>query len=281
MRFASSLYFSLALLTSATGGVSLMSADAEACSYAIPDTIAVRPAADETGIPTNAQLWLTSAGVTEVKIEGSGGVIDTAVKQLKVHPFGAGAMYRVTPATSLAPSTRYTVTVKRNTTTESSFSFTTGTGPQAKVPDAPTGLKASARVTMGDSCYEGHPFAVRVTTNEVADTAVYELQISVDGGSTFAVEKYAATPQFEVTADALPSPIYRVRPLAITGVGADEPGLPKQGAPASTSGKDAEDPSNPDDSGGCVATRASGSSLLVLAAMGLMGGALRRRRDAR
>lgn len=290
MRLLRPLPLALLALASLGAGASLTPRPAEACSYAPPKTAAIRPAAGETGVPTNARIWLTGAGLAEVALHGGDGAVAVEVTQLKLYPTWAGALYRITPAAPLAPDTRYTVTVTGQGEAATSFSFTSGAGPQDKAPDGPTALSASARETYGNSCYDGHPYAVTVTTDAVAGAALYELQVSQDDGETFATVLYAATPRLETVADALPTPLYRVRPLAITGVGAAEPSLPlaevadeRTQGDRDRIGEPVKPPEPKKGGGGCAATDVGGSTPSLLLAMAVLGWAQwqRRRRGAR
>lgn len=289
----------LAPLALVAGGALLLPRAAEACSYAAAKPAAVRPVAEETGVPTNAQLWLTGSSVTEVTLTAGASAVPVAVTALKVYPVHLDRLYQVKPAALLSPGTRYTVTIKSSYHPDVSFSFTSGAGELRTAPDAPATLGAGARqLEAGNSCYDGLPFLVKVSAPAVPGAALYELQASTDGGERFASLGFSASSTIELPAAALPSPVYRLRPLAITGLGTDEELLPIAevpenempldripGAPAPPgSPEPAPLPDPPKKNSGCSASGAGGSSSALWLASAILGWSLwqrRRRRGAR
>ena len=244
---------------------------AEACTPAQPYISAVRPAADEAAVPTNARIWLVGLGVKEVTLTAGTTTITTQLAQ----PVEDRIYFRATPSQPLLPNTRYTVTAKSDQVAEPRvYSFTTGAGEDLRVPAAPAKLAVTAQRVKAEedpapcsSAFDG--YRIEIDAAPVEGAALYEL--AVLQGGRYVVTALSEQPILADVSARLPTPMYRVRPVAITGLGADDGSLPSEQA------NDAEN----EGEGGCSASSGTGSSSLLALMAGLLGWSLWRRRGVR
>lgn len=248
----------VALVALVTAGTSLLAPRlAEACSPPFPQTRAELPAPQDTAVPTNAHLWI-EGNLQTVTIRPEVGIsLPTALAQV------GSLLVQVKPRTALEPNTRYIVDVDTREPSEPlSFGFTTGAGPEVQVPAAPDSLAVVASElppgTVGDCIGEG--FRVSIQSSSVEGAAFYQLLERRPDG--FGVVETARTPSFSRTVSAMPTPVYAIRPVAISGLGPEDEQLPSKSAntylplPGS------------DDDGGCSASPSGasfgGTALLAL-----------------
>lgn len=289
MHLARPLPLALLALASLGAGASLMPRAAEACSYAPLEPSAVRPQPNETNVPTNAHLWISGSGITAVTLEGGGDQVPVALTFLPSFPQPQfDKMYRARPSRPLLPSTLYKVTATSQFGASATYSFTTGPGESLEVPAVPRSLAVGLfRNPSLNSCIGGSWYTFSTPS---VGAAFYELQQSTDDGATFQAIGYSTTSQFQIYGSEVPSPLFRVRPLAITGLGADEDSLPVEevsGEPAGDRIGEPGEPVKPPEpkkgGGGCSTTGAGGSAPAVLLAMAVLGWVQwqRRKRGAR
>lgn len=252
---------------------------AEACSY--PARIeAVRPRLGERDVPTNAKIWIRGPLDAVVTLSANGAIIETDVGVLPAVP----SAQAVTPRAALLPGVEYTVTASSaHVPAPLTWTFTTGAGPQMQPPAPPLGLEVTAEFTgkrAENSCDTTiGPFAVTVQSPPVAGAVLYQLETRYGGAIDFTVQGLALDPHFLLSAAELPTPTYRIRPIAANGEVVATASLPQKsaGSPGSpgSPGGDGED-----DSAGCSTGRGvsgAGGAAGLLVALAMMAGRRRRR----
>lgn len=241
---------------------------ADACSPRAPFLEPIRPRLGELDVATNAKIWIASPEVETVTLRGNNEVIEADVVQV-----ANLAAYVATPRSPLLPGITYTVSATSpQTTTPQNWHFTTGSGPTQVRPATPAELRVSAVLSkepIGSCDPPAGTFIVSVAGAPVSGAVIYQLEVLSDEG--FEPVALGVQPSFTQQAGKLPTPTYRIRPIAGNGATGEEQELPAGNA---TEPKDDDD----EDGGGCAA--AGGGSGAALSALLLLTLASRRRRPA-
>jgi MYXO-CTERM domain-containing protein len=253
------LSFLVALLSGAI--VSLAAPrSTEACSPALPSIQPLRPAVDETAVPTNTWIWLNGDELTDVKLSDGVTVVTTQLTPLRPGLW----TYAAVPATALRANARYTVTARSSNVQETKvFAFTTGAGAELSAPPPARNLRATAERTKGDPCDSSDGYFIDVIAEPSAGAVFYRLERLTSAGEYELVD-FEGSPELSSFSATLPSPKYRVRPVAITGLAAADETLPVVQAL--------------DESGGCSAAGTGGSSSALWLLMAAVGWGLWQRR---
>ncbi len=251
-----------------------------ACSYE-PFVEPLWPRADEQGVATNAKLWFEGTEDTVVTLTADGAVIDATVAATSAQGPRVGVVV-ATPTTALLPGVQYTVSAKSPRMAEAKiWKLTTAAGPNLAAPGTPALLSATARRLPGgqNSCDPvSGVFGVTFVGPQVPGATLYQLEVKEAGG--FAPRRIGLAPTFSVGTAELPSPVYRIRPISMSGAVGDEALLPTQfvASPSPPT------PSTPNDGdldaeGACSSSGgAAGASFGLLLALGLLATRRSRRR---
>lgn len=241
---------------------------ADACSPRPPSVEPIRPRLGELAVATNAKIWISAPEVETVTLRGNNEVIEADVVRV-----GDLHAYVATPRAQLLPGLTYTVTATSpQVTTPQSWHFTTGSGPSQERPGAPPSLKVFAVLSeepIGSCGPPAGTYIVDVSAAEVSGAALYQLEVLGAGG--FQPLAISLSPKFVQETAQLPSPTYRIRPIAMNGSVGEEEALPS-GNVRETSG-DGE-------AGGCAAGGDLGGSAPFAFVVVAASAAARRRRSA-
>ncbi len=249
---------------------------AEACTPELPTLKAAYPAADATGVPTNALVWIDGPAETITITPEIGVPVTTVLARVSPSLF----FFHATPATKLSANTRYTVNVtgdSRGSVEPLTYSFTTGAADETRVPAAPAMVKVTAAQlpTGGNSCIPTG-YRVGIEAQPVEAAAFYELLEKRDG--VWVVTGHARASLFNTYASAMPTPTYTIRPMSITGKGPDEATLPAKSAETFVPLPEGDGDGDGDDDGGCSASGGASSGASFAIALGLLGLVLGQRR---
>jgi hypothetical protein len=232
-------------------------------------------------VPTNAKIWLDGVREAQVSLSAGGTTIEAEEEGFSS---GLRSGVRATPAAPLAAGARYeVVVVSGEVTGELRFAFTTGAGPDYRAPTPPPSLAVftTQYLDSRNSCSPPNGYKVELSSSLAGGAVAYELaQLTPDGAWTTISISYEL--EQAVVLQALPSPQYRIRPLAITDVGAPEHALPVAQATRvdRTIEEDVEAPVEEERAGcGSVGRPAPSWSLGACAVLAALG--LRRRRRTR
>jgi MYXO-CTERM domain-containing protein len=267
----------IALLLSVMGITGALAAagarPAEACSLPAPEIKAWLPAAGATGVPTNAALWIKGAPES-VTLTAGPKTITALVKRISPNTDAVQA----TPSEALAPMTKYVVAASALGINDPvTFEITTGAGPEAPQLTAPRQTRVTAAgplVSDGNSCAPAAgSYRVSIEATAVTGAAFYQL-VAVQGPEPTVLE-VSLTPLFSQIVEAMPTPRYAVRPVAISGAGVDFAALPGQRAETAVPVSEDDDG---DDDGGCSASGERTSPLALALGLGALGLMLSRRR---
>lgn len=242
---------------------------AEACQPEAPFIEAVAPKKDAKGVPTNAKIWIRGSALAEVTITPTGGAaIALTLERLPA----STPTYRASPPAALLPNTTYVVAAKmlEQPRTEG-FGFTTGTGADETAPMAPAMVQVVTTEILSPptNCWPEDGYRLKVSGPEVAGAVMYELEALEDG--VFVVSNTSPTPNVITYERALPSRTFRLRPISITGVRANEAALPT--AMATRADDTVGERPEAEDVSGCSASSGSSGSLLALVLGALVLGA--------
>ncbi len=260
----------------AAGALLLGERRASACEPS-DQVLVMWPPPAAVGVPTDATLWLDNGGSAEVEFRAG----DVAIGAVGVGAAEGpnGTAVGLAPSQPLSANTEYTVTATKPSGTPYRWQITTGAGPAASLPELPLAVRLTVRENrpaLWRTCLPlSGRFVVSVRGERIPGAVLYQLEVD-RGDGAFAVQKISTEPSFDVTANALPTPRYRVRPVSGSGA----PGAEALSPPAQAFAIDAEpgvdlDPGETD-RGGCQA--AGGSSAASLGAVFLLGMLARRRR---
>lgn len=200
-------------------------AAAEECS-GDNDAELFAPGPGQVDQPTQAHLWMLFSRVNRVWLSTAPLALPQLIEtQLIQHEHGGELFTEAIPLAPLAPRTKYYVHVERPSSEIILYDFTTGDRAYEAAPSPP-----------------GEPLYLFTWRYERAPRCLpgkYLFRVLMPGGrspgSLYALEKKTArgfervafsdVPDFITYGDELPSPFYRIRPMSVSGAGANPTSL--------------------------------------------------------
>lgn len=240
------------------------------------------PANGAQAVPLDAQLWFdeTSTRLLRSAVLRDGANAEVAFELMR-DPLGG--VYRVVPATRLAPNTSYTLTLQfTGITTPETISFRTGTELTAVLTGGTFEVYFNARSIGGggpNACPAGTAYFAYVVGKPVAGAALYSFEYSEDR-VRYAVVAYQTDPTFTMLYLRAKG-YYRLRPISLANSSPPDAEIesllltpPPTRIPPCDNGPR---PFDDEEDGGCSASGGSARGGLA----GLMLTALARRRRRR
>ncbi len=219
---------SSALIAAACGLAALgaaREAAAEECSGDY-DAELFAPGPGQVDQPTHAHLWMLFSRVNRVWLSTTPLALHQPIEtRLVQHEHGGELFTEAIPLAPLAPRTKYYVQVERPSSEILLYDFTTGDRAHDAAPSPPAEplYVFTWRYERPLRCLPGKYLFRMLMPGGRSPGSLYALEKKTASG--FERIAFSDVPDFITYGDELPSPFYRIRPMSISGAGANPTSL--------------------------------------------------------